>query len=100
MKISTVEQIRNLDKSAIEDYVISQELLMENAGEAVYYVILREHEIKNKKFAVFCGTENNRGGGLAAAGSRCEHESMAFGKTIQDGKEAFKASRCAFAFSR
>lgn len=67
MKISTVEQMRNLDKSAIENYGISQELLMENAGEAVYYVILREHGIKNKKFAVFCGTGNNGGDGLAAA---------------------------------
>jgi hydroxyethylthiazole kinase-like uncharacterized protein yjeF len=67
MKISTVEQMRNLDKSAIENFGISPELLMENAGEAVYYVILREFGIKNKSFAVVCGTGNNGGDGLAAA---------------------------------
>jgi NAD(P)H-hydrate epimerase len=67
MKISTVEQMRNLDKSAIEDFGISPELLMENAGEAVYYVIHQEFGIKNKSFAVVCGTGNNGGDGLVAA---------------------------------
>lgn len=67
MKINTVEQMRSLDKSAIESFGISPELLMENAGEAVYYVILRKFGIKNKSFAVFCGTGNNGGDGLVAA---------------------------------
>ena len=40
MKISTVEEMRNLDKSAIENFGIPQEFLMENAGEAVYFVNL------------------------------------------------------------
>jgi NAD(P)H-hydrate repair Nnr-like enzyme with NAD(P)H-hydrate epimerase domain len=35
MKIGTVEQMRHLDKRAIQDFRISPELLMENAGEAV-----------------------------------------------------------------
>jgi hydroxyethylthiazole kinase-like uncharacterized protein yjeF len=67
MKISTVEEMRNLDKSAIEDFGIPQEFLMENAGEAVYFVILHEHGIRNKKFSVFCGIGNNGGDGLVAA---------------------------------
>jgi NAD(P)H-hydrate epimerase len=67
MKISTVEQMRSLDKSAIENYGITQEFLMENAGEAVYFVILQEYGIKNKKFALFCGTGNNGGDGLVVA---------------------------------
>ncbi len=67
MKISTVAQMGNLDKSATEGFGISQELLMENAGQAVYFVILKEFGIKNKKFAVFCGGGNNGGDGLVVA---------------------------------
>jgi hydroxyethylthiazole kinase-like uncharacterized protein yjeF len=67
MKISTVEEMRNLDKNAIKNFGIPQEFLMENAGEAVYFVILREMGIKNKSFVVFCGIGNNGGDGLVVA---------------------------------
>lgn len=67
MKISTVAEMRNLDKSAIENFGIAQEFLMENAGEAVYFVIFQEHGVKNKKFALFCGIGNNGGDGLVVA---------------------------------
>ena len=67
MKVSTVTQMKNLDKSATEEFGISQDLLMENAGQAVYFVILKEFGIKNKKFAVFCGTGNNGGDGFVVA---------------------------------
>jgi len=35
MKISTVSEMRALDRRAIEAFGIREELLMENAGEAV-----------------------------------------------------------------
>jgi len=67
MKISRVEEMRNLDNSAIENFGITQELLMENAGQAAYFVTLKELGVKHRKFVVFCGTGNNGGDGFVVA---------------------------------
>ena len=67
MKISSVSEMRNLDKTAIEEFGIKEELLMENAGEATYFVISKECGIKGKKFIIFCGIGNNGGDGFVIA---------------------------------
>lgn len=67
MKLSTVEEMRNLDKCSIEEYGFPQEVLMENAGNAAYFIILKNFGIKNKSFVVFCGIGNNGGDGLVVA---------------------------------
>ena len=67
MKISRVSEMRALDRTAIEKFGIKEELLMENAGEALYFVLLQEFGIKDKKFLVFCGIGNNGGDGLVIA---------------------------------
>jgi len=67
MKVSTVEQMRNLDKGAIERFKIPDALLMENAGNAVYFVIHSEFGIQGKRFIVFCGIGNNGGDGFVVA---------------------------------
>ena len=59
--------MREMDRSAIENYGIKQELLMENAGEAASFVILKELGIKGKNFVVFCGIGNNGGDGFVIA---------------------------------
>ncbi len=59
--------MRALDKKATTDFAIPTEILMENAGEAVYSVIRRELGIEGKKFVIFCGTGNNGGDGLVVA---------------------------------
>ncbi len=62
MRISTVEQMRNLDRRAIENYGIEDKLLMENAAHSLYFVILRYFgELKGKKFVAFAGPGNNGG---------------------------------------
>jgi hydroxyethylthiazole kinase-like uncharacterized protein yjeF len=67
MKISTVSEMRALDMRAIEEFGIAEELLMENAGQAAYFVLLKEFGIKDKTFTIFCGTGNNGGDGLVVA---------------------------------
>jgi NAD(P)H-hydrate epimerase len=67
MRISTVSQMRNLDRTAIEKFGIVEELLMENAGEALYFVLLKEFGIRGKRFMVFCGVGNNGGDGFVIA---------------------------------
>jgi len=42
MKVSTVAEMRELDRKAVEEFGITREILMENAGEAAYFVILKE----------------------------------------------------------
>ena len=56
-----------MDRTAIETYGIKEELLMENAGDAVYFVILTKFGIKKKRFVVFCGLGNNGGDGFVIA---------------------------------
>jgi hydroxyethylthiazole kinase-like uncharacterized protein yjeF len=67
MKVTRVDEMRTLDRRATEEFGIAQDLLMENAGQAVYFVILQELGSKDKKFVVFCGGGNNGGDGLVVA---------------------------------
>ena len=67
MKISSVSQMRSLDRRAIEEFGIEAKLLMENAGHAAYHALRKEFEVRGKRFLVFCGTGNNGGDGCVLA---------------------------------
>lgn len=67
MKVSSVEEMRELDRAAAEHYGIPAGFLMENAGEAVYFVILSEYGVEDRRFVVLCGIGHNGGDGLVVA---------------------------------
>ena len=67
MKVARVPEMREMDRTAVEEFGITEELLMENAGQAVYFVLLQKVGIKGKKYIVFCGIGNNGGDGFVIA---------------------------------
>jgi ADP-dependent NAD(P)H-hydrate dehydratase / NAD(P)H-hydrate epimerase len=67
MKVSSVEQMRGMDRQAAENLGISEEILMENAGVASFHVLSRELGVVGRRYTVFCGIGNNGGDGLVVA---------------------------------
>ena len=67
MKVATVDEMKELDRRAIEEFGVPDAFLMENAGHAVYHVIQRELGVAGNRFTVVCGLGNNGGDGLVVA---------------------------------
>lgn len=69
--VVSCEEMRELDRRATEEFGISVEILMENAGRAVAEESMKFLETapysKPWKILVFCGGGNNGGDGLVAA---------------------------------
>jgi len=67
MKITSVDEMRFMDRYAIEKLGIAEEILMENAALAAVNLLQREIGISGKKFVIFCGSGNNGGDGMVVA---------------------------------
>ena len=68
MNILNGEQMRNLDRIAIEEYGIPGIILMENAGICVMEEIIKIlNESNNKEVLIICGKGNNGGDGFVVA---------------------------------
>jgi len=67
MRVCTVQEMRDCDRGASEDYGLSEDVLMENAGLALYEVIKSEYGLTGRRFLVLCGGGNNGGDGLVVA---------------------------------
>ena len=68
MKIALAKQMREIDKKAIDEYGISEIVLMENAGRRVAEAVFRLLDTASKKsICVLAGSGNNGGDALVAA---------------------------------
>jgi hydroxyethylthiazole kinase-like uncharacterized protein yjeF len=68
MKLSTSDQMRQLDQTAIEEYGIPGIVLMENAGRGTVAAIRREFgEPSGRTVTILVGPGNNGGDGLVIA---------------------------------
>jgi NAD(P)H-hydrate epimerase len=67
MNVSTVNQMRAMDRAAIEQFGIAEELLMENAGQAACAVLQDMVPVAGRRVLIFCGSGNNGGDGLVLA---------------------------------
>ena len=86
MEVSTVSEMRALDRQAIEGFGIPEDLLMENAGEAACAVLGREIGAAGKRCVIVCGLGNNGGDGFVVA--RRLHAAKADVKVVIIGDES------------
>ncbi len=61
------DEMRELDRKAIEEYGIPGIILMENAGRNVAEEVIRSVDGDNNRIAVICGKGNNGGDGFVIA---------------------------------
>ncbi|MDK6028636.1 NAD(P)H-hydrate dehydratase [Ignisphaera sp. 4213-co] len=67
LKVCSVEEMRRIDEEAFKKFGVSHDLLMENAGTAIFSLIANEIGLFDKRFCVVAGTGNNGGDALVAA---------------------------------
>ncbi|MCS6933914.1 MAG: NAD(P)H-hydrate dehydratase [Chitinophagales bacterium] len=67
LKVLTAAQIREADAYTIAHEPIASIDLMERAAGAFTEILLQEYDLQGRPVAVFCGTGNNGGDGLAVA---------------------------------
>jgi NAD(P)H-hydrate epimerase len=90
MKIVTAAEMREIDRTTIEEYGIPSLVLMERAGLAVAAKV--KEVCAGRKVLVLCGSGNNGGDGLVAA-RRLYNEGYRV-KVIMLGKAASFSSDC------
>ncbi len=94
MKITTSEEMRQLDKDAQITYGIPSLILMENAGiQTVRHIEERYGNLKNKNITVVCGKGNNGGDGLVIARHSANKGADASVCLLSDAKEISKDSK-------
>ena len=66
--VASAQQMREIDRTTIDEWGISSLTLMETAGHAVLGHLIKDYgPLRNKKVIIFCGKGNNAGDGLVLA---------------------------------
>jgi NAD(P)H-hydrate epimerase len=74
MEILSGDQMRNVDRRAIESMGISSLLLMESAGRGIAQALLADYaDLASRRVVVICGKGNNGGDGLVVARHLARH---------------------------
>ncbi len=67
IKVCSVAEMRKIDEDALKVFGVDHRLLMEDAGTAIYSVVMENIGVFGKKILVVAGTGNNGGDALVAA---------------------------------
>jgi len=68
LPVVTAQQMKQIDRQAIEEWGIAGLVLMENAGRAVVNALCQElPDFKSHRFLIICGPGNNGGDGFVVA---------------------------------
>jgi len=68
MLIVNSNEMKNIDRISIDEYHLSDEVLMENAGFEFVNLFLEDYDLSNNdRLAIFCGGGNNGGDGFVIA---------------------------------
>ena len=67
MKVSSVAQMRMMDRRAIEEDRVPELVLMENAGLVATQVLAQHYAVQGQRWLILCGVGNNGGDGLVVA---------------------------------
>lgn len=74
LRLVTAQEMREIDRRAIEEFGIPGLLLMENAGRSVAQAVIEKlRKVAGKKVVILCGKGNNGGDGLVAARHLFQH---------------------------
>lgn len=67
MLVCTAAQMREIDRTAIEDYGVPGVVLMEAAGRGVVQALASVRDLQGARVAILCGPGNNGGDGYVVA---------------------------------
>ena len=74
LKLYRADQVRELDRLAIQQYGIAGFTLMRRAGQATFDVLLAHYpQLPQQTLTIFCGTGNNGGDGYVMASLAVKH---------------------------
>jgi hydroxyethylthiazole kinase-like uncharacterized protein yjeF len=67
MKVARVSEMKMMDQNAVQQFGMSEEILMENAGHGAFTVLSRKFGARTRGFVALCGPGNNGGDGFVVA---------------------------------